>query len=211
MRERFVATPADAIDYGALALAGLVQAAVMVHQTAHGQSLPEDARRALLRTIPTRRAESLAEIFPDPGMFQLGARVAVEALSGKSRTPEILRYTLQIVELSKLLGTVPQVVEKLGRLIDEVDSDDPDEQQLGRIYQQTVSTLGKRIQVTGDPQILQQEPVADAVRALLLAGVRLGWLWHQLGGRRWHLILRRGALLVALRPLSKLTRQPAQE
>jgi high frequency lysogenization protein len=202
---------ADSIDYAALALAGVVQAAAMVHQTAHGQTLPEDAHRALLRTVPTRRAGSLAEVFPEPGAFSVGALMAVDALTGKSRTPEILRYTLQIVELAKMLSGVPQVVEKLGRLIDEVDPEEPDERQLGRIYQQTVSTLGKRIQVTGDPQILQQEQVADSVRALLLAGVRLGWLWHQLGGRRWHLILRRGALLVALRPLTKLTRQPAQE
>jgi high frequency lysogenization protein len=206
-----MSTAADSMDYAALALAGVVQAAALVHQTAHGKTLPEDAHRALLRTVPTRQAGSLAEVFPDPEAFALGARVAVEALSGNSRTPEILRYTLQIVELAKTLSGVPQVVEKLGGLIDEVDPVDPDERQLGRIYQQTVSTLGKRIQVTGDPQILQQEQVADSVRALLLAGVRLGWLWHQLGGRRWHLILRRGSLLVALRPLTKPSQHTAEE
>jgi high frequency lysogenization protein len=192
----------EAIDYAALALAGVVQAAALVHRMAHGQALPEDAHRAVLRTVPTRQAGALTEIFPNPADFRLGAAMAVEALSGRSATPEILRYTLQLVELAKVLGGVPQVVEKLGRLIDAIDPQEPDEQQLGSIYQQTVSTLGKRIQVTGDPKILQQEQVADSVRALLLAGVRMAWLWHQLGGRRWHLILRRGALLSALRPLN---------
>jgi high frequency lysogenization protein len=201
----------EPVNYTALALAGVVQAAALVHRTAIGQTLPEDAHQALLRTVPTRHASSLEEIFPDPSAFVLGASMAVDALSGRSQAPEVLRYTLQIVELSKVLSGVPQVVEKLGHLIDQVDRDEPREQQLGGIYQQTISTLGKRIQVTGDPKILQQEHIADAVRALLLAGVRLGWLWQQLGGRRWHLILRRGALLVALRPLTKPSQQPAQE
>jgi high frequency lysogenization protein len=202
---------ARSVDHSALALAGVVQAAALVHLTAHGQTLPEDAHQALLRTVPTRSAGSLDEIFPDPAAFVLGAKTAVEALSGKSQAPEVLRYTLQIVELARMLAGVPQVVEKLGLLIDGVDRDAPSEDQLGRIYQQTISTLGKRIQVTGDPTTLQQEEIANRVRALLLAGVRLGWLWQQLGGRRWHLILRRSALLVALRPLTQLSQTPAQE
>ncbi|MEQ8860161.1 MAG: DUF489 family protein [Pseudomonadales bacterium] len=197
---------AEAPDYHALALAGVVQAAALVHRAAHGQAVPADARGALLHAIPTRHAAELEEVFPDPMAYQLGAGIAIEALSGKSRTPEILRYSLQLIELARILGGVPQVVEKLGRLLDEVNPVEPDEGQLSRVYQQTISTLGKRIQVTGDPQVLQQEDIADRIRALLLAGVRLAWLWHQLGGRRWHLILRRKALLVGLRTLN----QPAK-
>ena len=54
-------------------------------------------------------------------------RTAIEALSGKARAPEILRYTLQLIELARLLGGVPQVVEKLGRMLDTVDPAEPDE------------------------------------------------------------------------------------
>lgn len=194
---------ADGVDYQALALAGVVQSATLVHRAAQGQPLPADARGALLHAVPTQHARDLDEVFPDPAAYALGAAVAGDALAGKSRTPEVLRYTLQLIELARLLGGVPQVVEKLGRLLDEVNPVEPDESQLSRIYQQTISTLGKRIQVTGDPQVLQQEHVADAIRALLLAGVRLAWLWQQLGGRRWHLILRRRALLTGLRALKQ--------
>lgn len=192
-------------EYQALALAGVTQAAALVHQAALGRSLPEEAERALLLTVPVRDARDLGEVFPDPSAYALGITAATEALTGKSRTPEVLRYTLQLIELARMLGGVPQVVEKLGRLLDEVDPAAPDVGQLSRIYQQTISTLGKRIQVTGDPQVLQQEQVADQIRALLLAGVRLAWLWHQLGGRRWHLILRRRSVLVGLRALGRST------
>ncbi|MEQ8484043.1 MAG: DUF489 family protein [Pseudomonadales bacterium] len=195
--------PADRGGYAALALAGVVQAAALVHDTAHGRSVSDAAREALLRTVPTRRAGDLAEVFPRPADLTMGARLAVEALSGQSRTPEVLRYGLQLVELARNLAGVPQVVEKLGRLLDEQDPDDLNEQQYSRIYQQTISTLGKRIQVTGEPAVLQQEATADRIRALLLAGVRLAWLWQQLGGRRWHLLLRRRALLLALRPFAQ--------
>lgn len=201
----------EAVDYQALALAGIVQAAALVHRVAHGQESPQAAQTALLQTVPTRQAGDLDEVFPDPGAYDLGVRLAMEALSGKSRNPEVLRYTLQLIELARMLRAVPQVVEKLGRLLDEVDTEAPDENQLSSIYQQTISTLGKRIQVTGDPQVLQQEAVADRIRALLLAGVRLAWLWHQRGGRRWHLILRRGALLVGLRTLDNPAEAPEDQ
>jgi hypothetical protein len=58
--------PLDRNAYGALALAGVVQAAALVHRTAHGDGVPDEARNALLRTVPTRNADDLARVFPDP-------------------------------------------------------------------------------------------------------------------------------------------------
>lgn len=196
---------ADPPNYQALALAGVVQAAALVHRVAQGRATADSERNALLSTIPTRQAGAMHDVFPEPGDYATGVDLAIEALGGKTREPEVLRYTLQLIELARTLAGVPQVVEKLGGMVDGVDPEAPDEAQLSRIYQQTISTLGKRIQVTGDPQVLQQEAVADRIRALLLAGVRLAWLWHQLGGRRWHMILRRRPLLVGLRALKAAT------
>jgi len=190
-------------DYAALALAGVVQAAVLVHRTATGEGVDEQQRQALLRTIPTHKAASLADIFPEPAEYRFGAGIAREALAGRSTTPEVLRYTLQLIELAGQLKGVPQVVEKLGNLLDTVDPQTPDEATLARIYQQTISTLGKRIQVTGDAQVLQREQTAERIRSLLLAGVRMAWLWQQLGGRRWHLLFRRRALSAALEAVAR--------
>jgi high frequency lysogenization protein len=198
--------PPAPIDYAALALAGVFQAAALVHRLASGDTVDQAQQQSLLATVPTHRASELAEVFPEPADYQLGAQVAIEALSGKTSAPEILRYALQLVDLAKLLRGVPQIVAKLGRLLDELNRTPPDSSDLARIYQQTISTLGKRIQVTGNPQILQREESADIIRALLLAGVRMAWLWHQLGGRRWLLVLRRQPLLLALQPIA----QPAR-
>jgi len=69
------------------------------------------------------------------------------------------------------------------------------------VYEETIAHLGKRVQVTGEAGRLQQDSVAAEVRALLLGGIRFAWLWHQLGGRRWHLVLRRSDVLLALQHL----------
>ena len=76
--------------------------------------------------------------------------------------------------------------------------------ELAGVYQASVSTLGKRIQVTGNPQLLQQEETANEIRALLLGGVRFAWLWQQLGGRRWQLVLQRKPVLRALQALDTI-------
>lgn len=190
--------PATTPDYASLALAGVVQAAALVHRTANGEGVDDALRIALLRTIPTHRASDLAEVFADPAAFRYGAGIALEALAGRAGAPEVLRYTLQLIELATLLKGVPQVIEKLGGLLDALDRDTPAEADLARVYQQTISTLGKRIQVTGNPQVLNREETAERIRSLLLAGIRMAWLWQQLGGRRWHLIFRRRALAIAM-------------
>lgn len=75
---------------------------------------------------------------------------------------------------------------------DESAVQKPDELQescnaLARLYQDTISKLSFRIHVAGNPEYLRDHAVADQIRALLLAGIRSAVLWHQLGGRRWHL------------------------
>ena len=60
---------------------------------------------------------------------------------------------------------------------------------LATLYQDTISKLTFRIHVKGNIEFLKDPRVADSIRALLLAGIRSSLLWHQLGGRRWHLII----------------------
>tara|TARA_B110000196_G_C20719935_1_gene463707 strand:- start:184 stop:600 length:417 start_codon:yes stop_codon:yes gene_type:complete len=67
-------------------------------------------------------------------------------------------------------------------------------EQLATLYQDTISTLSHRIQVHGQEDYLQNDYVSNRVRSLLLAGIRSAVLWHQLGGRRWRLILYRKRL-----------------
>ena len=72
---------------------------------------------------------------------------------------------------------------------------------LADVYARTISKLSPRVMVKGDPQHLSQAEVANAVRALLLAGIRSGVLWHQCGGGRLRLLLGRRGLVRAAHDL----------
>jgi high frequency lysogenization protein len=64
-------------------------------------------------------------------------------------------------------------------------------EKIAELYTQTVSTLGPRILVNGEQGYLANTLIAAKVRCVLFAGIRAGFLWRQLGGRRWQLLFRR--------------------
>ena len=193
----------DLTDYHSLSLAGVVLAADLVHAAAHGLHQDEAATLAVKRAITSQRAEQLREVFPQIGDFRGGVKTTVAALQGQPDNPEALRYALQLIELAGLLKRSPDVIDRLGKELDQLPQN-PTDQEFARAYQASISTLGKRIQVTGNPALLQQEDTADNIRALLLGGVRFAWLWQQLGGRRWHLVLKRKQLLRAMEALNTI-------
>ena len=57
--------------------------------------------------------------------------------------------------------------------------------------------------MNGSHQHLEDQKNADIIRALLLAGLRSAFLWRQLGGRRWKLILQRQKMLRLSQDLSR--------
>ena len=62
---------------------------------------------------------------------------------------------------------------------------------LGHLYQETISTLGPKIIVSGEQPHLSNKINANKVRALLLAGIRSAVLWKQCGGSRWQILFGR--------------------
>ena len=188
------------LDYRSLALAGVFQCADLVRARANGLPIDNAARSAVIAAITTHNAGSMAEIFPDTHAFSHGISAAMATLGGENDRGDVLRYALQLIDLARRLKNTPVVIERLAGGLDRLDAH-PEEVAIADLYQETISTLGKRIQVSGNPEVLQQPGVADSIRTLLLAGVRFGWLWQQLGGSRWQLILNRKQALAALQSL----------
>lgn len=190
----------DLTDYRSLALAGIVLSAELVHACARGAHQDPTAAEAVKRAVATPHAESYRAVFGRITDFRGGVSAAIAMLEGKPSNSEPLRYALQLIELAGLLRRSAAVVDRLGRELDQLPAE-PTDADLARVYQASISTLGKRIQVTGDPALLREEDTAERIRALLLGGIRFAWLWHQLGGRRWHLVLKRRDVLRALKAL----------
>ncbi len=193
----------------AISFAGLCQSALLVHRTATG--LPVDARAmsSLISSIRDTAPATIGSVYDGVENLQSGIGVAIDLLG---RPPAehlpILKYVMSILDVAARLRGRTDLTSALRSGIDSLapDSDMDDAvRQLSLAYQNTVSRLERRIHVVGSPALLKQDHVAAQIRALLLAGIRGAWLWHQSGGRRWHLLLRRNNMRTALRSLAQPT------
>lgn len=198
------------LDQQVVALAGVTQAAVFVDWVANARDPQPQASQALLRPVLIQDVPDLRDLVPDLSRFEVGLETLSTMLTAPgTEVVQPARYLLNILEIARRLRGRPSLVERLRNEIaananafsgDETESRAAPErdaalaQLLADIYLNTVSKMPRRVQVVGVPERLQQPKVAAHIRALLLSGVRFAWLWHQLGGRRWHLVTRRRAM-----------------
>src|SRR5699024_11125948 len=98
-------------------------------------------------------------------------------------------------------SALQEISQRLSRLTHYLSDFNQYEQQLSHslagIYSTVISPLGPRIRVTGRMEILQNPYIQAKIRTLLLAGIRAGILWQQVGGSRWQFMLARKKLYQA--------------
>jgi high frequency lysogenization protein len=195
-----------------LALAGATQASFLVYQLAHHGLAAQDKLTPLVKSLFVLNPRHVEDIYGDVGKLRLGLQLMVEIIEDGTTSQanaEALRYVLGLLHLQDRLRGNTTMLEQLRRSIESIALRHVEEQrltdaclrELAKLYQDTISHLGRRIQVRGDLRFLQNDYVADKVRVTLLAGIRAAWLWHQVGGRRWHLLWQRQRLLAAARTL----------
>ncbi|MGI9328351.1 MAG: DUF489 family protein [Pseudomonadales bacterium] len=182
-----------------MALVGVIAAAARVSEVAENPGSGMNSvglDEALYRAAADRSPADWNALFPQPQLYTPATALAISLLSGSRDHRATLLYTMQLIALAERLEQQPAIRNALGDLLDADPA--PSASALASIYQSTISNLGQRIQVTGDPSTLQQQATAEQIRALLLAGVRFSWLWRSRGGRRRHLVLGRRKLLKSL-------------
>lgn len=196
-----------------IALAGVTQAARLVEQVARTGSCPENFLQASLDSLFVFEQERAEEIFGGTANLRLG----LDSLAGfmlnraEVRQAAVVRYLFNLLHLERrfaanreMMSVVRSRLEHTGFRNEHFDSSlNTLCHSVSGIYQDTLSTLPFRIQVTGSAEQLQKPECADRVRALLLAGVRSAFLWRQLGGRRWKLLLQRRRLGLIARDLAR--------
>ena len=192
------------LEQRTVALAGVAQAARIVDLAAKTGSWPLPFVEASVHSLFSFDSDGVETVF---GTHQ-GIRMGLEQLSaclGLSReeaTADTLRYTLAILQLERrfavrddLQSIVHSRLKHTAYKAENFSSDiNSLSANISAIYQDTLSTLPYRIKVTGSAQHLNNPKVADLVRTLLLCGVRAAFLWRQLGGTRFQLMLRRGRI-----------------
>jgi len=184
-----------------LAFAGVLQAGELVRQIATGGQCSQQSARNSINSLFAKNPENTEAVFGGLGGIRLGLTMANEmATQGTTDSQHAMGYASGLLRLATLLRKDEKRQKSMERSLELAqpawqnadDALDPSViAQLADIYKNEISTLPLRIQVHGDPTYLKQDEKVSLIRALLLAGVRAGFLWFQLGGRPWRLLFQR--------------------
>lgn len=207
------ASTASPLAQQAIALAGVAQAARLVEQTAKAGSCPDTFLRTSINSLFVFEQDRAEDIFGGLPGIRLGLDNLASLLLNRSEAgqADTVRYLFNLLHLERqfardqaMMSVVRSRLEHTGYRSEHFETSlNALCHSVSGIYQDTLSTLRFRIQVTGSAEHLQQRECADRVRALLLAGVRSAFLWRQLGGRRWKLLLQRRRLGLVARDLAR--------
>ena len=195
----------------AIALAGIFQAVKLVQQIANGEPRDPVALNACITGIFNTSPDSADTVFGGLAGLRSGLEVAANQISGQKalRDADLTRYAVTVLYLERKLHRQGAMLERVRSGVDrareQAEFFEPTHPgvlaSLADCYKQTISTLRPRILVSGDQNILGNPDNQNLVRTLLLAAMRSAVLWRQCGGGRLTLILRRKALLEALKTL----------
>ena len=188
-----------------MALAGIFQATELARQAANHGTWSGYAADTCLDSLLAIEADSVDEIYGDPGRLRLGAETLISVLQGDRKHMESLGYAVSIMQLENSFRKKAQMQSRIGTEltnIAELDSEleehearDLQVSQIAGLYTDTISKLSPRIVVNGRPQYLQIDRTVNWIRTLLFAGLRSAVLWRQMGGGRFSLMFGRKKML----------------
>jgi high frequency lysogenization protein len=191
----------------AVALAAVFHACELVSQLANTGEASSDEMSLCMSALLNQNPDSLSQIYGPVSGLKLGMDSMERLFSDGSEettkdSGEILRYVVSILYLARKLSSDKGMLDKIATGIENAErqsqhfsiTHDNVYANIASLYQDTVSTLRLRIQVSGSSGYLQQPAVAERIRCLLFSAIRSAFLWQQLGGKRIHLAFYRKQL-----------------
>ena len=195
----------------AMALAAVFQACHLVDQLANTGEASTEEMKVCIGALLNQDPESIEDLYGSEQSLETGVD-AMTVLLGEQKNTELFKsstlvYGIAVLSIERQLNSRPVMLKNIAEGIDNAARQaehfsvihDNVFANIASLYQQTISTLRQRIQVKGNPSYLQQPGVAERIRCLLFAAVRSAFLWRQLGGKRYHLVVYRQALIRALK------------
>lgn len=195
-----------------IAFAGVCQAVSLVQQFAHKGTAKGTADREIfsnsIKSLLVTQPDSTLAVFDGQlANLKLGletAQAQMGSQNGKLDT-EIGRYWINVLALSQKLNKNPEAKAKLAERLQQIEHQLPlyendimaDQMiaNLAAIYSDVISPLGSKIHVLGLQDYLVRPDIQQKIRASLLAGIRAGILWQQVGGTRWQFLFSRRKIL----------------
>jgi len=160
-----------------------------------------------MTTLLNQNPVSVLDLYDSTDNLELGVKSLRTMLSDRTKgSADVMRYVIGIMYLSRRLINNPEKIAQVASGIvlaqQQAEHFSPSHDNVianvAGLYTETVSTMQGRIQVSGDPLYLTQASIAQRVRCLLFSGIRSAFLWHQIGGKRSHLLLQRRRLMAVL-------------
>ena len=191
----------------ALALAGVFQSAELVAKLAPEGHLSEEQLSAAMSALLNQNPETVSSLYGTVSDIELGINSMREMINDRTQaSTDVMRYVIGIMYLARRLTAdtvrIKQVGDGITNAKRQADHFSVTHENvianIAGLYTDTVSTIQGRIQVTGNAFYLEQPAIAQRVRCLLFAGIRSAFLWHQLGGKRGHILWHRNNLLAVL-------------
>jgi len=195
----------------AVALAAVFQACHLVDQLANTGGASSQEVKVSMAALLNQSPQSIEDLYGSEQALETGINAMTLLLDEYQGTelfaPITLVYTLSVLSTERQLNSRPVMLKAVAEGIENANRQalhfsvfhDNVLANIASLYQQTLSTLRQRIQVKGNAMYLQQPGVAERIRCMLFAAVRSAHLWRQLGGKRYHLVLYRKALVKALK------------
>ena len=191
----------------ALALAGVFQSAELVAKLATEGHVSEEQLSAAMSALLNQNPETVRSLYGNVSDIELGINSMREMINDRTQaSTDVMRYVIGIMYLAPRLTADPVRLTHVGHGLTNAKRQDDNVSvthenviaNIAGLYTDTVSTIKGRIQVTGNAFYLEQPAIAQRVRCLLFAGIRSAFLWHQLGGKRSHILWHRNNLLEVL-------------
>lgn len=201
------------LEQQTIALAGVCQAARLVDQVSKTGSYPIEFLEPTIRSLFVFTPDTAADLYGGVAGVKLGLHNLSNLLADRNaaENKELVRYAFSLLYLERKFAADSEMMSVVRARLEHTQfraehfTDNVSElcNSISGIYQDTLSQQRFRIRVTGSAPLLQDPSNADIIRALLLAGIRAAFLWRQLGGHRWALLLRRKKLLQTSQHLSR--------
>ncbi|HEY6529015.1 MAG TPA: high frequency lysogenization protein HflD [Cellvibrionaceae bacterium] len=197
----------------ALSLSGVINAVVLVDKIAKHGSITNAELEPCIQTLFKRQPKDTLDVYGQLSTLLTSMEI-LHSLLSQQRNPahaNLLRYCMGVLHLQKKLSKKPKMLADIGAKLDKAAQQvemfglcsENLMANLAETYTNSISTFNFRIQVVGEASHLQQPRLANQIRSLLLASIRSAMLWHQVGGKRWHFIIYRKQLTLALEDLIK--------
>jgi len=195
----------DNFQLRTLALAGVFRAAALVNVLANKGTISEVDLEISIKSIFETNPDDVIQVFGSTANLSTGFQTLQYQLGKDSnyRNIDIARYVVSMLFLerrlmknSDILETLSTGVELATRQAEHFSTAHENViANLADLYSRTISELGPRIMVNGEQHFLTTTAISNKIRTVLLAGIRSAVLWHQLGGRRWHVLFQRNRYL----------------